>query len=48
MWYTLPWAFDEFFHDYLPEKCITKIQVFEQPSHNTATIDQSSLRTLDA
>ncbi|CAF4951536.1 unnamed protein product [Rotaria sp. Silwood1] len=48
MWYTLPWAFDEFFHNYLPEKWIIKIQVFEQPSHNARTIDQSSLRTLDA
>ncbi|CAF4136264.1 unnamed protein product [Rotaria magnacalcarata] len=48
LWYTLPWAFDEFFHDYLPEKCITKIEVFEQPSQNTTTINQSSLRTLDA
>ncbi|CAF4447927.1 unnamed protein product [Rotaria sp. Silwood2] len=48
MWYTLLWAFDEFFHDYLPEKWIIKIQVFEQLSHNTTTIDQSSLRRLDA
>ncbi|CAF3550627.1 unnamed protein product [Rotaria sp. Silwood2] len=48
MWYTLPWAFDAFFHDYLPEKWITKTQVFEQPSYNTGIIDQSSFRTLDA
>jgi hypothetical protein len=48
MWYTLPWAFDEFFHEYIPEKWVTKIQVFEAPFHNITTVDQSSLRTLDA
>ncbi|CAF3239946.1 unnamed protein product [Rotaria sp. Silwood2] len=48
MWYTLPWAFDEFFHEYVPYKWITKVQVFEQPSQKIMTIDQSSLRTLDA
>ncbi|CAF3028695.1 unnamed protein product [Rotaria sp. Silwood2] len=48
MWYTLPWAFDEFFHEYVPYRCITKIQVFEAPSQKMTTINQSSLRTLDA
>jgi hypothetical protein len=48
MWYTLPWTFDEFFHKHTAEKCITKIQVFEAPFHNTAAVNQSSLRTLDA
>ena len=48
MWYTLPWAFDEFFHKYIPYKWITKTQVFERSSKKVATIDQSSLRTLDA
>ncbi|CAF4201985.1 unnamed protein product [Rotaria sp. Silwood2] len=47
MWYTLPWAFDEFFHEYVPYKCITKIQVFEASSQKMTTINQSSLRALD-
>ncbi|CAF1473915.1 unnamed protein product [Rotaria sordida] len=46
MWYTLPWTFDEFFHEYELKGWITKIQVFEQPQTMT-TIYQSSLRTLD-
>ncbi|CAF5111626.1 unnamed protein product [Rotaria sp. Silwood1] len=46
MWYTLPWTFDEFFHEYELEGWITKIQVFEQPQTMT-TIYQSFLRTLD-
>ena len=48
MWYTLPWTFDEFFHEYLPERWFTEIQVFEFPSQKMMTIKQSSLRTLDA
>lgn len=49
MWYTLPWAFDEFFHEYVPYKWIAGIHVFDRPSsHKTRTINQSSLRTLDA
>ncbi|CAF3305429.1 unnamed protein product [Rotaria socialis] len=48
MWYTLPWPFDEFFHEYVPYKWITKVQVFEIPSKKMATMDQSSLRSLDA
>ncbi|CAF4929264.1 unnamed protein product, partial [Rotaria socialis] len=48
MWYTLPWPFDEFFHEYAPYKWITKVQVFEIPSKKMATMDQSSLRSLDA
>jgi hypothetical protein len=48
MWYTLPWIFDEFFHKYIPDECITKIQVFEKPSQKLMIINQSSLRTLDA
>ena len=48
MWYTLPWAFDEFFHQYMPYRWIKKMQVFEAPSHGITTIDQSSLRALDA
>jgi hypothetical protein len=48
MWYTLPWVFDEFFHEYIPYKWITKVEVFEQPSQKIMKIYQSSLRTLDA
>lgn len=49
MWYTLPWAFDEFFHEYVPYKWVTGIHVFEKPSsYETRTINQSSLLTLDA
>ena len=28
MWYTLPWVFDEFFHESIPERWVTKIHVF--------------------
>jgi hypothetical protein len=49
MWYTLPWAFDGFFHEYVPYQWITGMHVFERPSsHETRTINQSSLLTLDA
>ncbi|CAF2767848.1 unnamed protein product [Rotaria sp. Silwood2] len=48
MWYTLPWAFDEFFHEYLPDRCIMETQLFEIPSQTMITINQSCLRTLDA
>jgi len=48
MWYTLPWPFDEFFHQYIPYKSITKIDIFQIPSQTKTTISQSSLRTLDA
>ncbi|CAM4838015.1 unnamed protein product [Rotaria magnacalcarata] len=48
MWYTLPWPFDEFFHEYVTYKWITKVQVFEIPSKKMTTMDQSSLRSLDA
>jgi hypothetical protein len=47
MWYTLPWAFDEFFQEYRPSRSITKIQIFQAPSQTITTINQSSLRTLD-
>jgi hypothetical protein len=49
MWYTLPWAFDGFFHEYVPYKWITGIHVFERPSsHETRTMNQSCFLTLDA
>jgi hypothetical protein len=48
MRHTLPWAFDEFFHQEILHKCITKIQVFERPSQKMMTIDRSSLCILDA
>ncbi|CAF2944820.1 unnamed protein product [Rotaria sp. Silwood2] len=47
MWYTLPWSFDELFHEYVPYRWITKAQVFKISS-NLLTVHQSSLRTLDA
>jgi hypothetical protein len=47
MWYTLPWTFDEFFHEYIPHRRITKIQVFEIPSRKMITIGKSFLRSLD-
>jgi hypothetical protein len=47
MWYTLPWAFDEFFHEYIPHSRITKMQVFEIPSRNIIPIGQSFLRSLN-
>ncbi|CAF2504455.1 unnamed protein product [Rotaria sp. Silwood2] len=48
MWYTLPWTFDEFFHEeYIPHTRITKIQVFEIPSRKIITIGQSFLRALN-
>ena len=48
MWYSLPWAFDELFHEYIPKKWITKIHVFHLSCQTTTTINKSSLRTLDA
>ncbi|CAF3363854.1 unnamed protein product [Rotaria sp. Silwood2] len=48
MWYTLPWTFDEFFHEYIPYRWITNIQVFEKPSQKMLTINQSPLHVLDA
>ncbi|CAF4698669.1 unnamed protein product, partial [Rotaria sp. Silwood2] len=47
MWYSLPWTFDEFFHEYIPKQWITKIEVFEKPI-TLMRVDQSSLRTLHA
>ncbi|CAF2955633.1 unnamed protein product [Rotaria sp. Silwood2] len=46
MWYTLPWAFDEFYHEYLPHRWISKTRVFEIPQ-KMMTIHQSTLCTLD-
>ena len=52
MWYTLPWSFDEFFHQYIPYKWITRefLHLFHLPSRSTTTtpFKKSSLRTLDA
>ena len=48
MWYSLPWVFDEFFHQSIPYKWITKVHVFYRSSQTTTTIIKSSLRTLDA
>ncbi|CAF3213322.1 unnamed protein product [Rotaria socialis] len=46
MWYTLPWAFDEFFHEDMPENWITQIRVFEIPQKVTTSYT-SFLRSLD-
>jgi hypothetical protein len=46
MWYTLPWAFDEFFHGEIPYRKISKIQVFEIP-RKMIIISQSFLRSLN-
>jgi hypothetical protein len=46
MWYTLPWVFDEFFHEEIPYRKITKIEVFEIP-RKMITISQSFLRSLN-
>ncbi|CAF4584024.1 unnamed protein product, partial [Rotaria sp. Silwood2] len=47
MWHTLPWTFDEFFHEaYIPHKRITKMQVFEI-TRKIITIGQSFLRSLN-
>lgn len=48
MWYTLPWAFDEFFHEYIPKKWVAGVHVFHIPFHRTGTLHQTCLRTLDA
>ena len=48
MWYTLPWSFDQYFHQYMPYEWITKVHVFHPSSQTTTTIKKSSLRTLDA
>lgn len=48
MWYTLPWAFDEFFHLYVPFNWITEVHVFHPSSQTTTTtIKKSRERTLD-
>ena len=48
MWYTLPWAFDHLFHEYIPNEWIINVHVFHKPSQTTIKINKSSLRTLDA
>ncbi|CAF3307550.1 unnamed protein product [Rotaria sp. Silwood2] len=48
IWYTLPWAFDEFFQQFLPDRCILNIDVFEFPSKKTTIIGRSHLHTVQA
>ena len=48
MWYTLPWVFDEFFHEYVPKKWITNVHVFHGSSDGIRTMNKTYLRTLDA
>lgn len=44
MWYSLPWRFDQFFHEDVPRECITQTEVFYKSSKNILNT-QSSLRT---
>lgn len=48
MWYTLPWKFDEFFHQYVPKQWISGVHVFHVPFHRMHTTNRTCLRTLDA
>ena len=48
MWYTLPWVFDQFFHQFIPYEWTTQVHVFHRSSQRTTTTKKSSLRTLDA
>ena len=47
MWYSLPWRFDEFFHEDFPGQCITKIEMFYKSSGKKVN-NQSYLRTFNA
>lgn len=47
MWYTLPWKFDELFHENIPKRWITEPEVFYKSSEKM-TNKQSSLRTFNA
>jgi hypothetical protein len=48
MWYTLPWAFDQFFHESIPYRWMDNVHSFEIPSQKMTSIDHSFLRTLNA
>ncbi|CAF1415402.1 unnamed protein product [Rotaria sp. Silwood1] len=46
VWYTLPWAFEQFFEVIEPIQYITKVEVFALPSSYSSIISSSRLRTL--
>ncbi|CAF5018562.1 unnamed protein product [Rotaria sp. Silwood1] len=46
VWYTLPWAFEQFFEVVEPIQYITKVEVFALPSSYSSIISSSRLRTL--
>jgi len=46
VWYTLPWAFEQFFELLQPIEYITKVKVFALPSLYSSIIGPSRLRTL--
>ncbi|CAF2749440.1 unnamed protein product [Rotaria sp. Silwood2] len=46
VWYTLPWAFEQFFEVVEPIQYITKVEVFALPSSYSSIISLSRLRTL--
>ncbi|CAF1028777.1 unnamed protein product [Adineta steineri] len=46
VWYTLPWAFDEFFELVAPDMYITKVETFLPSQCNSTMIYPSRLRTL--
>ncbi|CAF0720241.1 unnamed protein product [Rotaria sp. Silwood1] len=47
VWYTLPWAFEQFFEVVEPIQYITKVEVFALPSSYSSIISSSRLRTLN-
>ena len=46
VWYTLPWAFEQFFDSVAPIQYITKVEVFALPPSYSSIINSSRLRTL--
>ncbi|CAF2213932.1 unnamed protein product [Rotaria magnacalcarata] len=46
VWYTLPWAFEQFFDSVVPIQYITKVEVFALPPSYSSIIYSSRLRTL--
>ncbi|CAF4502227.1 unnamed protein product [Rotaria sp. Silwood2] len=46
VWYTLPWAFEQFFDSVVPIQYITKVEVFALPPSYSSIINSSRLRTL--
>ncbi|CAF4286715.1 unnamed protein product [Rotaria sp. Silwood2] len=46
VWYTLPWAFEQFFDSIEPIQYITKVEVLALPSSYSSIISSSRFRTL--